>query len=179
VVTKEPTAGPHGQRIRAVSTAGEPISPEEQLETFLADREQHVREVIGPALARGEVVITDRYYLSNVAYQGAAGLDAGEILARNEKRFPVPDAVVLLVVPPETGLRRVRARGGELNRTFERADFLARVAALFGEVSRPYVHRIDGTPPPEAVHAAVLAALRDVLSLPGATTDGDRTDPTA
>jgi dTMP kinase len=165
VATKEPTSGPHGRRIRAMSTAGEPVSPADQLESFVADREEHVRDLIAPALARGAVVVTDRYYLSNVAYQGAGGLDPEEILARNEKRFPVPDAVVLIVVSPAEGLRRVRARGGELNQAFEREDFLERVAHVFARVSRPYVHRVDGEAQPAAVHAAVREALRSVVDL--------------
>jgi len=165
VATKEPTAGPHGRKIRALSTAGHPVSPAEQLEHFIADREEHVRDVIAPALARGAVVVTDRYYLSNVAYQGAAGLDAEEILTLNEKRFPVPDAVVLVVVSPGEGLRRVHARGGAINETFEREDFLLRVAEIFAGIARPYVHRVDGEAPPEAVHAAVRDVLAGVVAL--------------
>lgn len=165
VPTKEPTNGPHGRRIRAMSTAGEPVSPADQLECFVADREEHVRDLIAPALARGAVVVTDRYYLSNVAYQGAGGLDPDEILARNEKRFPVPDAIVLIVVSPAEGLRRVRARGGELNQAFEREDFLERVAEVFARVLRPYVHRVDGEARPEVVHAVVREALRGVVDL--------------
>lgn len=164
VATKEPTSGSHGQKIRELSTAGE-STPAEQLEYFLADRAEHVAELIAPALARGAVVVTDRYYLSNVAYQGAGGLDAEEILAANEKRFPVPDAVVLIVVSAAEGLRRVMARGGELNQAFEREDFLTRVADVFGRVSRPYVHRVNGEATPEAVHASVREALRGVVEL--------------
>jgi dTMP kinase len=163
VVTKEPTGGPQGARIRALSTAGHPVSPAEQLELFLEDRAEHVRDLIAPALARGAIVVTDRYYLSNVAYQGAGGLDPEEILATNEKRFPVPDAVVLVVVSPAEGLRRVRARGAELNQAFEREDFLVRVAEVFARIARPYLHRVDGEAPPDEVHRRVWEALADVL----------------
>lgn len=165
VATKEPTSGPHGRRIRALSTAGRAPSPAEQLELFCADREQHVRELIAPALDRGAVVVTDRYFLSNVAYQGAAGLDPAAVLAQNEARFPIPDAVVLIVVSAAEGLRRVQARGGELNQTFEREDFLRDVAAVFATVSRAYLHRVDGEQPPARVHAEVRRALADVVSL--------------
>ncbi len=163
IATKEPTSGPHGQRIRQLSTAGKAPSPSEQLELFCADRAQHVRELIGPALARGASVVTDRYYLSNVAYQGAAGLDPAAILARNEADYPIPDAVVLIVVEPGEGLRRVRARGGELNQTFEQEDFLQKVAAVFATLSRPYLHRVDGAQSPERVHADVRRALAGLV----------------
>ena len=162
VATKEPTNGPHGRKIRALSTAGEPVTPAEQLEYFLADRRDHVSELIGPALERGETVVTDRYYLSNVAYQGAAGLDPDDVLRRNEKEFPVPDAVLLLEVSAAEGLRRVRARGGTLNETFEREEFLERVVAVFASISRPYLHRIRGDLPVDEVHAQV----REALGLP-------------
>lgn len=163
VATKEPTSGPFGQKIRRLSTAGQAPSASEQLELFCADRAQHVRELIAPALARGASVVTDRYYLSNVAYQGAAGLDPQEILARNEAEFPIPDAVILIVVDPREGLRRVRARGGELNQTFEREDFLREVTAVFASLSRPYLHRVDGEQSSGRVHADVRRALAGIV----------------
>jgi dTMP kinase len=165
VATKEPTSGPYGQRIRELSTAGQAPSPAEQLELFCADREQHVRELIAPALARGAIVVTDRYFLSNVAYQGAAGLEPATVLAQNEERFPIPDAVILIVVSAAEGLRRVRERGGELNQTFEREDFLRDVAAVFATLSRPYLHRVDGERPPAVVHAEVRRVLADIFPL--------------
>ncbi|MBW2230398.1 MAG: dTMP kinase [Deltaproteobacteria bacterium] len=165
VLTKEPTKGPHGQKIRELSTAGADLSPEEELGYFIEDRREHVRELIEPALARGEVVITDRYYLSNVAYQGAHGLSPDVILTRNEALFPQPTAILLIEVSPEEGLRRVHARGGPLNKSFERIDFLTRAAEIFDAVERPYVRRIDGEAPPHIVHARVREALRGVFDL--------------
>ena len=163
VMTREPTAGPHGQKIRELSTAGAQLSAAEQLDYFIADRAEHVRDLIAPALERGAVVITDRYFLSNVAYQGAAGLDPEEILAKNEAQFPLPDAAIVISLSPEEALRRVRARGDRMNETFEREDFLVRVAAIYETIERSYVHRVDGESSPEAVHARV----RDIVSAQG------------
>jgi dTMP kinase len=165
VLTKEPTSGPHGQRIRELSTAGADLSPEQELAYFIDDRREHVRDLIGPALARGEVVITDRYYLSNVAYQGASGLAPDDILERNEALFPEPDAILLIEVSPEEGLRRVRARGGPLNKSFERVDFLTRASKVFEAVDRACVRRIPGEDPPDVVHGRVRDALRDLFDL--------------
>jgi len=159
VLTKEPTDGPHGQKIRALSSAGAEIDLEQELEYFIDDRREHIEGCVAPALARGEVVITDRYFYSNVAYQGARGLDPDAILARNESLFPSPDAVLLIEVSVMEGLRRVTARGGELNRAYERSDFLEAAAAVFARIDRPNVHRIDGEQTPEAVHADVRARL--------------------
>jgi dTMP kinase len=159
VLTKGPTEGPHGQKIRALSTSGADIPLEEELQYFLDDRREHIDTCVAPALKDGAVVITDRYFYSNVAYQGARGLDPAEILTRNEALFPTPAAVLLIEVSPKEGLRRVTERGGELNLAYERTDFLEAAAAVFASIDRAVVHRIDGEQSPDAVHAAVRACL--------------------
>jgi dTMP kinase len=105
------------------------------------------------------VVLCDRYYLSTVAYQGARGLDWREILARSEAEFPIPDLALLFEIAPEQGLARVRARGGAAEPAFERADYLARVAAIFAAIERDYMVRVDGSGSEQAVRTAALAAL--------------------
>ena len=95
VSSKEPTSGPWGTIIRASAHSGR-LTPEEELEAFVEDRKQHVEEVIAPALARGAVVILDRYYFSTATYQGARGIDAGAILAANEQFAPRPNLLVIV-----------------------------------------------------------------------------------
>ncbi|MDH3776874.1 MAG: dTMP kinase, partial [Desulfobulbaceae bacterium] len=68
VATREPTNGPYGQKIRKLFVDRGSVSQEEELELFIADRDQHVKEIIKPALSDGCVVICDRYYLSTIAY---------------------------------------------------------------------------------------------------------------
>lgn len=70
---------------------------------FAADRAQHVAEVITPALARGEIVICDRYIPSSIAYQGP------DAVALNTS-FPVPDLTILLTVSPSVARQRIAAR---------------------------------------------------------------------
>lgn len=165
VLTKEPTDGPHGQKIRALSTSGAEIPLEEELQYFIDDRREHIDACVAPALEDGAVVITDRYFYSNVAYQGARGLDPDDILRRNEALFPIPDAVLLIEVTPKEGLRRVTERGGELNLAYERIDFLEAAAAVFARIDRPCVHHVDGERPPDAVHADVRARLAGLFDL--------------
>jgi dTMP kinase len=112
VATREPSDGPIGQRIRAMARSGEPVAPAEELRWFQDDRREHVARVIGPALAAGRWVLTDRYFLSTVAYQGARGLDWREILAASEAEFPVPDAALIFELTVADGLARARGRGG-------------------------------------------------------------------
>src|SRR5690606_29927239 len=72
LISREPTDGPWGRKLRESAATGR-LSADEELECFLEDRRQHVRELIEPALREGKVVILDRYYFSTMAYQGARG----------------------------------------------------------------------------------------------------------
>lgn len=73
--TKEPTDGPVGQQIRALFHNRKSLSLDEELELFIEDRRMHVLQHILPALEQGAFVLTDRYYYSTAAYQGARGAD--------------------------------------------------------------------------------------------------------
>ena len=165
LVTREPTDGPWGRRIREMAKSGQPVEPEEELRWFVEDRREHVAQELRPALAAGRLVLCDRYFVSSVAYQGARGLDWPTILAESEAEFPLPDLVLLFVIAPELGLERVRSRGGALEPVFERADFLERVAEIFSAIERPYLERIDAGGPPEDVEARACDALARRLGL--------------
>jgi dTMP kinase len=158
--TREPTDGPHGRKIRALSAAGAELAPEEELALFVADRAEHARTCLRPELAAGHVVVCDRYALSTVAYQGARGLDPRAILERSERDFPVPDLVILLCLDPDRGLERVQSRGEARNLAFEKRDFLERADAVFRSIERDYLVRIDAQAPPDDVERAVVDAVR-------------------
>ena len=167
VVTSEPTHGEYGRRIRAMAHEGAPtVAPEEELRWFVEDRREHVARCIAPALAAGRPVLTDRYFLSTVAYQGANGLDAARILAQSETEFPIPDLVLLLELDVETALARVHARGARVEGAFEARDRLERVARIFASIQRAYLARIDASQSPEAVAAAIAEQVQGRLGLP-------------
>jgi len=155
VVTGEPTTGPTGRRIREMARSGTALAPAEELRWFLEDRGVHVREVIAPALAAGQWVVTDRYFLSTVAYQGARGLDYAQILAESESEFPVPDLVVLLEIDPSVAVERIHGRGGVIEEVFERQEFLEAVAAVFDAIDRPYVERVAAEAAPDELEAEI------------------------
>ena len=163
--TREPTDGPFGRRIRAMARSDRRVAPEQELRWFVEDRRAHVAEVIWPALAAGRLVLSDRYYLSSVAYQGARGLDWLRILEDSEAEFPVPDLALILQVAPERGLERVEARGSAAEPAFEELDFLRRVASTFDEIDRDYIVRVDGDDEPDRVHERVLSLLAERLGL--------------
>lgn len=169
VVTAEPTTGPTGQRIRQMLRSGTALPPTEELRWFLEDRRVHVREVIEPALQAGRWVVTDRYFLSTVAYQGARGLDFEQILADSESEFPVPDLVVLLEIDPAVALERIRSRGGVIEEIFERKEFLEKVAEVFGAIERPYLERVAAAREPGVVEAEIFER---VLARLGSTDGG-------
>lgn len=166
VTTREPYDCAPGRKIREAARLHAPLAAEEELALFVAQRRLHVAERIGPALARGALVLSDRYFLSTVAYQGARGLDPAQLLAESEAEFPLPDLALLLVLAPAEGLARVAARGGAAEPAFEQGEFLARVRAIFDALERPYLERVDARGSPEAVEARIAAAVHRRLGLP-------------
>lgn len=165
VATREPTPGPHGLRIRALAAAGERAPAAEELRLFLADRREHVAGVIAPARARGALVLTDRYFLSTVAYQGERGLDPVALLQQCEAEFPLPDLALLFELPAPLCLERVEARGGASDPAFERLDRLERVARVFRSLDRPYLAHVDARGSIEEVGARVDALLAERLGI--------------
>jgi dTMP kinase len=165
VTTFEPTDGPVGRRIRAMARAGEAPAAEQELSWFVEDRQEHVAGVIEPALEAGQLVLSDRYTLSSVAYQGARGLDPQKILADGEARFPLPDLSILFEIPAALGLERVRTRGGATEPAFERLGFLERVAEIYASIDRPYLVRIPGEGSPDQIAQQVLETLDRRLGL--------------
>jgi dTMP kinase len=155
---KEPTDGPWGQKIRR-SAEGERMPMDEELEAFIEDRRAHVDDVIKPGLEAGIVVVLDRYYFSNAAYQGARGADPLTILRRNEAFAPEPDLLVFLDVPVDVGLNRVHARGHGVT-SFERADLLKTSAEIFRSFKRPSLMQMDGTRPMNDIANEVFEVVR-------------------
>ncbi len=128
---KEPGNSIYGDKIREIALKGrENISPQEEFELFLKDRMEDVKKNIRPALDAGKIVIMDRYYFSNIAYQGALGLDPFEIQRKNEEIAPRPDLTIILDITPGEAVRRIKNRNEPPNE-FEREKYLAEVRAIF------------------------------------------------
>ncbi|MFC1837371.1 dTMP kinase [Thermodesulfobacteriota bacterium] len=163
VPTCEPTDGTYGKKIRELFVDRKSVSQGEELELFIADREQHVQEVIAPALKDGRIVVCDRYYLSTLAYQGANGIDPDLIMDKN-KDFPVPDLAIILEIDPALGIRRIRNQRNESPDTFEGESNLRKVAAIFSSMQHPYIERINGSDTIENIHRQVVNAVTEKLS---------------
>lgn len=158
VLSREPTDGPWGKKLRESATTGR-LSAEEELECFLNDRREHVEMNIKPALAEGKVVILDRYYFSTMAYQGARGFDPAEIRRRNEAFAPQPDLLLILDLSVESAHGRIGARGDTANE-FEQRDTLTRCREIFLSLrDEPFACVIDAEPSLNEVTADILSVV--------------------
>jgi dTMP kinase len=131
VELKEPTDGVWGKKIKNLSKKGRNVSPREECNWFLQDRVEDVKDNINPALESKMIIIMDRYYYSNMAYQGALGLDPEKIQEKNEKFSPRPDLVIILDASPEIGLDRIKNQRKEDLNYFEDLDYQIKVREIF------------------------------------------------
>lgn len=154
VRTREPTNGPWGMKVRESKVSGR-LSPDEELQCFLEDRKEHVATLIAPALARGAIVIIDRYYYSTAAYQGARGHDPLALIAKNREFAPKPDVVFLMDFDPRLGVDRINSRGGGQD-TFESLPALTRSREIFLSLDEPHIVKLDAKKAPDELHASVL-----------------------
>jgi dTMP kinase len=159
--TFEPTHGLYGLRYRAWARGELEEKPEAVLRWFVEDRREHVERVIAPALARGAIVVCDRYAASTRAYQAAQGVAHG-LLERvlGAESLPAPDLTLWLRVPVALAVERMGAAATE---RFERADFLARVDA---EYARLGLEPIDASGPPDQVQAELRKRIAPRLGDP-------------
>ncbi len=175
VITREPGGTQRGQVLRRLLL--DPIEPSlapgAELLLMLADRAQHVQEVIAPALAANKVVITDRFVDSTTAYQGyGRGFDRALLHQLNTLACGgyLPAMTFLMDLPVSEGLQRARLRRGET----ETADHFEAESVAFHERVREgflaiahaepqRVHLLDATRPKEQVHQDILAALQRVI----------------
>jgi dTMP kinase len=152
VLSKEPTSLRWGRELRKSAQEGR-LTLEQELELFRKDREMHVEGTIRPALEQRHVVVVDRYYWSTAAYQGARGADPERLVAEHETFAPRPDVFLLLDVPVEQGLERIRRRGDEPN-DFEKAAGLERARVIFQSLA--------AQSPGHALQVDASASVRDV-----------------
>ncbi|MFP2897829.1 dTMP kinase [Corallococcus sp. 4LFB] len=167
-LTEEPSPGPVGVLIRSLLVSG-PLSAEVMALLFAADRAHHVDAVIRPALQRGEVVVSSRYVLSSLAYQGPhVGME--RVLTLNARALK-PDLLVFLECPPDVALRRagaVRALDNYENHAVATSAANGYAQALFHlETQGERVARVDASQDPAQVLGAVLERVLPLLTRDG------------
>ena len=176
VVTQEPGGTGIGRAIRDVllDRRNSAMGAETELLLYFADRAQHVHELVMPALRAGRLVVSDRYVQSTLAYQGyGRGIPVGTIdaLWRVATGGLKPDLLVLLDVPIEVGLERVRERGAANRLEIEQREFYERVLVGYRRMVAEDPQRwvvVDGTADPGTITPRLLAAIeaRGLLARP-------------
>ncbi|MFX1604699.1 MAG: dTMP kinase [Promethearchaeota archaeon] len=169
VYLREPTKESQwGKEIGERSPRGE-LTPEEELNLFIKDREWHIANRILPALEDGKIVLLDRYFFATGAYQSTVmDLHWREILRRNREEIstPEPDIVFILDVPAEIGLERATGRTGKANLQFERLDRLVRVRQNYLEMAEKDIgtfELIDAKNPLDKVVEEIYDIITDTL----------------
>jgi dTMP kinase len=150
VLTREPGGTPLGLRLRAaLLDAHEEVDPLTELLVFAADRAQHVRRLLRPALESGQVVLSDRYADATVAYQGAGRGFPRELVTQIVELATEglkPDLTLLFDLPVEACLERTRRRtegkqkGDRLDA--ENSDFHSRVREEYLRIARSEPGRV-------------------------------------
>ena len=151
VVTCEPGGSRIGAELRRVllSLENRDLTPQAELFLYLADRAQHVAQVVRPALAAGAVVLCDRFADSTVAYQGfGRGMDTGLLHQLNAVAVDGlwPGLTILLDLDPETGLSRAVARNVSEGKTNAEGRFEAESLAFHSRVRQGFLDQAARCP---------------------------------
>lgn len=164
MTTREPGGTEVGERVRRILLAREheEMLPLSELFLFMVSRAQHTHEVILPALREGKTILTSRYRLSSMAYQGyGRGLDLDLIRSLNDAATEGREADItfLIDVPVNVALGRKRGEGDRIEREDE--TFYRRVRDGYLQLTEqdPRTRIIDGTKPVEAVCADIVESL--------------------
>src|SRR5437016_150686 len=164
VVVREPGGTELGEQIRDVLLyKGLEIDPEAEMYLFMASRRQLIADVIGPALASGQVVIADRFHDSTLAYQGGGR----GIPTTWPPTFPRPDITFLLEGPVEAGLGRHEQAGKSKDRMEQESiDFHRKVAEAYEKLAAAEPSRfvrLDATGSRDKTHLEVRDHLKPLL----------------
>ena len=137
ILTKEPTNdSPIGKLIREVLQHKWECSPEGLQLLFSADRAEHLKNKIEPGLNNGQIVITDRYFFSTIAY-GSLAVNDMEWLKALSKHFRVPDITFLFKLDPDECMKRIAGRGNEVE-LFEKSEKLEKIWKTYEKLSEEY-----------------------------------------
>jgi dTMP kinase len=160
VQSKEPTDGPWGVKIRKSASNGR-MSLAEELQAFAEDRKEHISKTIQPALTQGKTVILDRYFYSTIAYQGSHSDNPDDIAAQMFDLALIPDVVILIDVPAEVGVSRIKNGRDEKPNAFEKMKTLRAARDVFLGLAKKHknIFLVDGTRDVEGVRRAILEHL--------------------
>jgi dTMP kinase len=166
ITTREPGGCPFSEKVRKLVMSAS-INEKAELFLMLAARAEHIKEVIRPALEKGQIVLCDRFTHSTLAYQGAArGLGMENLMAMcsyAQEEIEL-SASFFLDIEPKLGLARAKVRGEENRLDRERLEFHEKVYAGFKELlAKGELKRVDAREPLDVVQQKVLKAVLAAL----------------
>ena len=168
VKLREPTDGVWGIKIKEMLKNDKPPDANEQVNLFLLDREEDVQQNILPALKVGKLILMDRYYYSNAAYQGAFNITPASILTENRnKRFPKPDRVYLIDIDPDDALLRIAARNKskeEDRDVFEKKHFLQKVRENYLSICDDSFLVLDGSIAVDDLFQSIVDDIQNIFN---------------
>lgn len=164
-VTCEPTDGEIGRLIRRILHKEVPATPQTVAHLYAADRTEHLYQGPDSVTARleaGDLVVTDRYLFSSLAYQSVGcGFD---FVYRLNEPFPLPRHLFYIDIDPDLGDRRLSGR--LVRDMYERLSFQKRVQEQYERTLDHFsssgvdIHRLDGALPAEELTAEIVAVMR-------------------
>ncbi|WP_432736205.1 dTMP kinase [Maridesulfovibrio sp. FT414] len=178
IITLEPGGSRIGKELRKIllNMDSTDITGECELFLYLADRAQHVSQVVRPALEAGKVVISDRFADSTIVYQGyGRGLDPKLLRELNDVAVcgHWPDLTILLDIEPEMGLKRAMTRNLHENKMQEEGRFEAESLDFHGRVREGYltwaalnnerIVVVDATKTPDAIFVEIKAKIEEFM----------------
>lgn len=174
IVTREPGGGSISEQIREVIVSKEntDMTPITEILLYAASRNQHIHDIIKPALEAGKIVLCDRFVDTSIVYQGFVGgrLDIVGVINRIAIENIMPDAIIYLDIDPKIGLERIAKNNRETNRFDEKSlDFHNNCHIAYDTLYSLYeyidsVYRIDASLPEEEVIDKCMVALAKIMA---------------
>ncbi len=167
-ITHEPTDNPSGKLIRRFLSGELPAAQSTIAYAFATDRDDHLYNPeygIVKHINNGEVVISDRYFFSSIAYQ-SIGFDPETVLMLNS-RFPYPKYLIYIDTPVEACIARIESRGNE-KEIYEKKSYQLQVRENYEKCFSNLpagckLIRIDGTLSIEEIHSIILKEIKNAL----------------
>lgn len=170
VLSREPGGTDLGIEIRKIllSHATGEISPRAEALLYAADRAHHVHSVIRPALAQGDVVISDRYFDSSIAYQGAGRvLEPGEVarISRWATESLFPTLTIIIDLPPQIGLARLKSKDRLESQPIAFHERVRQEFLQLAQVDPERYFIVDGNQSIDDIHTAIISRVSQIPTL--------------
>ncbi len=175
VTTREPTSGFVGRLTKRIMQGREDVDTLTLQMLFIADRADHLNKFIRPNISQGNIVISDRYFYSTIAFGSASGLEENWLIDVF-KGFMKPDAVFFIDVDPKTAMQRIESRGeqkrlakkADKRERYEKLETLEKTRKIYLDLKKHYknYYIIDGNRSIKEVSEDIIQIADKMLKAP-------------